>query len=72
MRAFKLKVVKRKVDRRMKIGSDIVTVNFFVFYEHYADSIVLVENFEFNLLEWTEFTWHLITYVRVVFDLHTS
>ena len=47
----------------MKIGSDIVTVNFFVFYEHYADSIVLVENFEFNLLEWTEFTWHLITYV---------
>ena len=47
----------------MKIGSDIVTVNFFVFYEHYADNIVLVENLEFNLLEWTEFTWHLITYV---------
>ena len=63
MKDFKPEVVKRNVDLRMKIGSDIVIVNFFVFYEHYADSIVIVENLEFNLLEWTEFTWHLITYV---------
>ncbi len=63
MKAFKPEVVKRNVDRRMKIGSDIVIVNFFVFYEHYADSILLVENLEFNLLEWTKFPWHLITYV---------
>ena len=63
MKDFKPEVVKRNVDLRMKIGSDIVIVNFFVFYEHYVDSIVIVENLEFNLLEWTEFTWYLITYV---------
>jgi hypothetical protein len=60
VKASKPEVVKRNVDRRMKIGSDTVIVNFFVFYEHYADSIVLVENLEFNLLEWTEFTWQTL------------
>jgi hypothetical protein len=79
------KVVKRNVNRRMKIGSDIV--NFFVFYQHDDDTSkheILQQRGSSLCLggknkawcgqgcKWAEFTWRLITYAWVIFDLHTS
>ena len=61
-------VVKRNVDHRMKVGSDIIVVNFFVFYKNDDDT----SNHVFNLSNYNKdespesvhFTWVLLQETR--------